>query len=70
MTGVYFLNPRRLPNQMLVEVFPAASEVGGYEVIIWRNDARDDGFMVQFPTMGKVHRFLREIGKSLSEGTA
>lgn len=53
------LAPRRLLNRP-VDIYPAEKEVGGFEVIIWQNDCRDDGLMVHIPDLASVYRFLRE----------
>lgn len=54
--------PRRLPNGFLLQVFPAAPEVGGLDLIVWRNAARDDGFLVAgLPDLSAVRKCIADM---------
>lgn len=63
------LAPRRLLNRP-VDIFPAETEVGGFEVIIWQNDYRDDGLMMHVPDLSSVYRVLREAELLMKGGAA
>jgi hypothetical protein len=57
---ISFLAPRKV-NGRPVDIHPADPEVGGFEVCVWQNEARDDGLIVHLPDLGQVFRFLRDL---------
>jgi len=53
------LIPQQLPGGMVVEVFPAAPEVGGFDLTIWKNRTREDGLMFcGLPDLRAVRRLI------------
>jgi hypothetical protein len=44
-----------------IEYHKADPEIGGIEVIIWRDARRHDGFMFHARDWGHVHRLLAKI---------
>lgn len=64
---VHFLAPRQI-GDMPVDFHQAEPEVGGIVVVIWRSEARHDGFMVHCRDWGAVHRLLRTIETEIKNG--
>ena len=59
-TTIAHILPRTL-NGFPVDVIPADAEVGGFEILIWKDTARDDGIMVHVATLGDAVRFFRDV---------
>lgn len=55
--------PQRKVNiRPVIEVYtPQQSASGSYEVWLWRNRERDDGFIYRVPTMKDVEVIVRAI---------
>lgn len=64
---VHFLRPQKMAG-FTVEYHQGPPEVGGIEVIIWRNVRRDDGFMFRCRDWGHVHRTLSNIKAAMAGG--
>lgn len=56
---VHSLLPTHLPGGYIVEYYTAAPEIGGIEVIVWRTEQRDDGFVVHCTDWRAVHHTMR-----------
>jgi hypothetical protein len=57
-TTITHILPRTL-NGFPVDVTPA--DVGGFEILIWKDTHRNDGIMVHVATLGDVVRFFRDV---------
>lgn len=57
---LHFLRPRQVAGYPIT-YHEADPELGGIEVIIWRDARRDDGFMIRCTDWGHVHRLLTDI---------
>lgn len=54
------LRPRKVAG-FLIDYHAADPDVGGVDVVIWRNARRDDGFLVRCSDWGHAHRLLTDI---------
>lgn len=51
---------RRLPRGMIAEVLPGHSEVGGFDLVIWRDGRREDGLMFTgLPDLRAVRQHIK-----------
>ena len=57
---LHFLRPQQVAGYPIT-YHQADPEIGGIEVIIWRDARRHDGFMVHARDWGHVHRLLAKI---------
>jgi hypothetical protein len=64
---LHFLRPQQVAGYQITYHQPAP-EVGGIEVIIWR-DARRDDFMIHCTDWGHVHRLLSDIDAAMEGRT-
>lgn len=61
--NLHFLRPRELAGYP-IDYYKADPVTGAIDVVIWRNERRDDGFMIHCENWGHAHRLLTEIGKA------
>jgi len=61
--NIIVLLPQMLPGGFRVEYFPEVPEVGGLQVIIWRDGARNDGFCFHAPTPFDAYRTLTKMAE-------
>jgi|GEM_PF-2692414 len=65
---LHFLRPQQVAGYPITYHQPAP-EVGGIEVVIWRDARRDDGFMFHARDWGHVHRLLSDIDAVMGGST-
>lgn len=58
--SVTYLLPKTLRG-FPVDVVTSDVEVGGFDILIWKDTNRHDGIMVHQPSLGDVHRFFRSV---------
>ncbi|MDO9637609.1 MAG: hypothetical protein Q7J44_03610 [Pseudotabrizicola sp.] len=63
VNNVIALLPRTLPGGFRVEYSPEVSELGGLQVIIWKDAARNEGFCFSAPTPFDAYRILTKIAE-------
>lgn len=66
--NLHLLRPRELAGYP-IDYHNADSETGVIDVIIWRTNQRDDGFMIHCEDWGHVHRLLTDISKTMGGRT-
>ena len=62
---VHVLRPKVLSNGFVVDYLPADPEIGGIDLIIWRSNARDEGFLTHCADWRAVHHFMRGVEDAL-----
>jgi len=66
--AIHFLRPQQVAG-FPVEYHEATPEIGGIDVIVWRDARRNDGFKIHCRDWGRVHQVLTTI-KGAMEGRA
>jgi len=63
---LHFLRPRLLPGGFIIEYTQADPVIGGIDVLIWRDDRRDDGIVVHCADWSAAHRLARSVEQCVS----
>lgn len=53
-----------------VDIMPAATDIGGFEILIWKVVHRHEGMIVHRKSLGDVVRFIRAAERAYQEGNA
>lgn len=62
------LIPRHLPGGFISEIYPSNSEVGGFDLFIWRDESRDDGLMFTgLPDLRAVRKHIALVVEAAHE---
>lgn len=62
------LIPQRLPGGFISEIYPGNSEVGGFDLFIWRDESRDDGLMFTgLPDLRAVRKHIALVVEAAHE---
>lgn len=70
VNNVIALLPHTLPGGFRVEYSPDGPEVGGLQVIIWRDAGRNDGHCFTVATAFDAYRILTKIADQTKGGRA
>lgn len=63
MSNIHFLRPQKIAEHP-VDYQKAHPEVGGIDVIIWKNDNRDEGFLVNCRDWKMAHELVDVIRRA------
>jgi hypothetical protein len=56
------LVPKRLPGGMVADVYPASPETGGFDLVVWRSESRDDGLhFAALPDLRAVRKHINLV---------
>ena len=67
---IHTILPRHLPGGFEVEYFPSPDGAAPVEAIIWRNESRDDGFVLQAENETDLRNMIGDIFKATMEASA
>lgn len=63
MKNIHFLRPNKIGGHP-VEYQKANPEIGGVDVIVWRDERRDDGFLINCRDWQHAHELVDTIRKA------